>query len=125
MSQTALIKIDSCIREATEVFVKNIYRLQYDANLDGFPARPIAHPDDELRINCAARLRAERDCFFSENYLKAPITASGQESVARSDFRSQRSQAARRRRRPGYGRSIIACGQRNGFLRRSNSQMPK
>jgi hypothetical protein len=70
-------------------------------------------------------LRAERDCFFSENYLNAPITVSGQESVARSDFRSQRSQAARRRRRPGYGRSIIACDQGNGLLRRSNSQMPK
>jgi hypothetical protein len=61
------------LRSKAERFVIEIFREEYGARLDGFPAIMIAVLDERGEILCAAGLRSCDEGFFSERYLDLPI----------------------------------------------------
>ncbi|MGD0184792.1 MAG: thermostable hemolysin [Roseiarcus sp.] len=70
---TIMLGPSSPRRREAEEFIQKVYLTRHAANLIGFPPNIIACLDDNAAMVCAAGLRAERDGFFSERYLDAPI----------------------------------------------------
>lgn len=73
MPRTAVVALDDPQRPDVEGFIKRIYRLRYNADVEDFPTQLIAFRGDTGELLCAAGLRTAQDGFFSENYLDAPI----------------------------------------------------
>ncbi len=73
MSEAFLVRRDSNRREECELFVRAVYHAEYRAEIVSFPTQMIALADETGAILCAAGLRLNRDGFFSEAYLDAPV----------------------------------------------------
>ena len=71
--KTIMIGLAGPRREEAENFIRNVYRVRYAAEVNVFPPNIIARVDGDDAIVCAAGLRSERDGFFSERYLDAPV----------------------------------------------------
>lgn len=75
-------------RADVERMVRQAFREEYGARIDGFPDLMVAVFDGSDRTQCAAGLRDFETGFFSEQYLDAPIeqaiaAAAGVAAVAR------------------------------------------
>jgi hypothetical protein len=73
MYETIVIREGDALRYAAEAFIRNVYFVQYGAQLQTFPSRIVALVDDSDEIVCAAGVRLEDDGFFSERYLDSSV----------------------------------------------------
>jgi len=119
MRTTAIIAAEDAARPDVEDFIRGIYREHYGASVDNFPSQLISMSDGD-RIVCAAGLRTERDGFFSEHYLDAPIdtilSGYSDRSVKRAEILEISTLASRAPAEiPRFISSLIAFGKSNRF----------
>ncbi|MGD0640285.1 MAG: thermostable hemolysin [Roseiarcus sp.] len=107
-------------REDAEGFIRNVYRARYNADVSVFPAHIIARVDRGDAIVCAAGLRTDRDGFFSERYLDAPVEAvltavCGGEVARERVFEVSNLASRAPRATAAFINEIAALGRRSGF----------
>ncbi|MGO4872276.1 MAG: thermostable hemolysin [Roseiarcus sp.] len=118
--KTIMIGLAGPRREEAENFIRNVYRVRYAAEVNVFPPNIIARVDGDDAIVCAAGLRSERDGFFSERYLDAPVetvlTAVCGGAVARERvFEVSNLSSRAPRATAAFINEIAALGRRSGF----------
>ena len=73
MPEAALVRLGDPGRPEIEAFIRRVYALRHNAQVDTFPSNLIAVRDVHGDVICAAGLRTAEDGFFSESYLDAPV----------------------------------------------------
>ena len=73
MCETTVIREGDALRSVAERFIRNVYAIEYGAQLQNFPSRLFALTNERGEIMCAAGVRLQEDGFFSELYLDSPI----------------------------------------------------
>lgn len=121
MLVTILLNEGDPLRLKAVQFIRDVYSAEYAASLISFPSRLIATVDHCDNILCAAGLRSERDGFFSEIYLDAPVekilsTTSGK-TVPRSALFEVSTMASRAPyATAAFIREIVAFGENRNFF---------
>ena len=73
MNQTVLVVHHDRIWTASSLFMRDVYRQIYGAELGQLPRRMLVRLDAFGDVVCAAGLRTAAEGFFSEHYLDRPI----------------------------------------------------
>ncbi|ACB96183.1 thermostable hemolysin [Beijerinckia indica] len=120
MANTIILYETDPLRAKAETFINEIYSNHYDATIGKIATPLIARVSSHGNILCAAGLRSERDGFFSEIYLEAPIesmlSAVSHRKVSRSDIFEVSSLASRAPHAiAGFIEDIVAFGEDTGF----------
>jgi hypothetical protein len=89
MCETIIIREGDALRSVVETFIRNVYAIEYGAQLRTFPSRLFALINDRGEIMCAAGVRLQEDGFFSERYLDSPIEQALRTASNRTIERSQ------------------------------------
>jgi hypothetical protein len=121
MYETIVIREGDALRYGAEAFIRNVYFVQYGAQLQTFPSRIIALVDDSDEIVCAAGVRLEDDGFFSERYLDSSVEqalgAASKRTIARAEIFEVTTFASRApRATAGFIESVGNFGETNGFV---------
>jgi len=121
MYETIVIREGDALRYAAEAFIRNVYFVQYGAQLQTFPSRIVALVDDSDEIVCAAGVRLEDDGFFSERYLDSSVEqalgAASKRTIARGEIFEVTTFASRApRATAGFIESVGNFGETNGFV---------
>jgi hypothetical protein len=120
MCETIVIREGDALRSFVETFIRNVYSVEYGAQLQAFPSRLFALMDERAEIICAAGVRLQEDGFFSELYLDSPIeqalgTAS-KRTITRSEIFEVTTFASRAPRATmQFIKSLGMFGELNGF----------
>jgi len=121
MCGTIVIREGDALRYGAEAFIRNVYFVQYGAQLQTFPSRIVALVDDSDEIVCAAGVRLEDDGFFSERYLDSSVEqalgAASKRTIARAEIFEVTTFASRApRATAGFIESVGNFGETNGFV---------
>ena len=121
MYETIVIREGDALRYGAEAFIRNVYFVQYGAQLQTFPSRIVALVDDSDEIVCAAGVRLEDDGFFSERYLDSSVEqalgAASKRTIARAEIFEVTTFASRApRATAGFIESVGNFGETNGFV---------
>src|ERR1700730_12122614 len=120
MCETTVIREGDALRSVAERFIRNVYAIEYGAQLQNFPSRLFALTNERGEIMCAAGVRLQEDGFFSELYLDSPIeqalrTASNR-TIARNQIFEVTTFASRAPRATmQFIKSLGMFGELNGF----------
>ena len=119
--ETVVIREDDALRGLAETFIRNVYAVQYGAQLEGFPSRIFAVLNDKDKIVCAAGVRLQEDGFFSERYLDSPIQqvlgVTSKRTIARGEIFEVTTLASQApRATANFIEAVGAFGESNGFL---------